>query len=537
MKKFFVFLIIMLVFTTICIYATEKTDVLSLQEQTTEASFYEKDGQSYLEWKRMPYPCFYKVEVFYPTSGKLPEEADYHKAVEEYTLSSTYKLPGTAIPTSYRITAYGIFGAVNGPSEYIENPTFSAPLRPVPIFKYDSQAPASVMPFLVWHTIPGGVLYELEILSGPPDKEFGTALSKKNHLYSTQQVFTNGYQIDLKPFLKHKNLYWRVRALNLQKQPVGEFCEAQPLVIDESLPVPNKPMLNTFDQMPNFKQPLYPVYSWIPINGTMNYEVELMTTPPPEENNTAPAPNRVWQRSVINSFNCYDEYPRPYAGDYYWRVRGIDANGNTIGTYSDTAHFVVTSNADGIKAAAFGDSITHGGGNISFSPANLEYSYTTYLDFDCVNLGRSGDTSHATMLRFDQDVLPYKPKNLLILTGSNSLRNPLTSAQDIIGDLQEIQTHCLRNNIRPIFLTLMPINPQAIMKAFKTPTDPNWHKKMTLVNQFIRSQNYYIDLEPYFYDEKKQILSPDFSTDGLHPDIIGKMLMAEIINIHKDLLK
>lgn len=537
MKKFLVFLLTILAFTTICIYATEKTDVLNLRAQSIEATFYENDGHAYLEWKRMPYPCFYKVEIFYPTSGKLSEVPDYHKTLEEYTFKSVYNLPGTAIPTSYRITAYGIFGAVSGPSEYIANPAFTEPIRPVPIFKYDSESPASVMPFLIWHTVPGSVMYELELLSGAPDNEFGTSLSKNNHLYSTQKIFTNGYQIDLKPFLNQKNLYWRVRAMNPKKQPIGEFCEVQPLIVDQNLPVPNKPMLNTFDQMPNFRQPLYPVYSWIPINGTLNYEVELMTTPPPEENNSEPAPNRVWQRSVNDAFNCYDEYPRLYAGDYYWRVRGIDAKGNTVGTYSDTAHFVVASNANGVKAAAFGDSITHGGGNISFSPSSLEYSYTTYLDFNCVNLGRSGDTSHTTMLRFNQDVLPYKPKNLLILTGSNSLRDPWTGPQDIISDLQEIQMHCLRNNIRPIFLTLMPLNPQAIMTAFNTPTDPNWQNKMTLVNQYIRSQNYYIDLEPYFYDSKKQIMSPDLSTDGLHPDIIGKMLMAEIINIHKDLLK
>ena len=32
-------------------------------------------------------------------------------------------------------------------------------------------------------------------------------------------------------------------------------------------------------------------------------------------------------------------------------------------------------------------------------------------------------------------------------------------------------------------------------------------------------------------------MAPEFATDGLHPDIYGKMLMAEIINEHQYLLK
>ena len=91
-----------------------------------------------------------------------------------------------------------------------------------------------------------------------------------------------------------------------------------------------------------------------------------------------------------------------------------------------------------VYAAALGDSITHGGGAISSSPAFLEYSYTTYLSFECLNLGRSGDTSHTTLERFDQDVLPLHPANLLILTGSNSLRAD-TPAQEIIKDLDAIR--------------------------------------------------------------------------------------------------
>lgn len=60
---------------------------------------------------------------------------------------------------------------------------------------------------------------------------------------------------------------------------------------------------------------------------------------------------------------------------------------------------------------------------------------------------------------------------------------------------------------------------------------------MTAVNMWIRSQDFYIDIEPYFYDAQKQILDTRLSTDGLHPDIDGKRMMAEIINQHRDVFQ
>ena len=186
--------------------------------------------------------------------------------------------------------------------------------------------------------------------------------------------------------------------------------------------------------------------------------------------------------------------------------------------------------------ATFGDSITHGGGAVSFSPANLEYSYDTYLDIPAINIGRSGDTSETSLKRFETDVLPIRPRNLIIMTGSNSLRASHITAKMVIDDLDTIVKKCQENDIRPILLTLPPVNPANIMRAFRTPTDPNWFIKMQTINKYIRSQQYYIDLEPYFYDNTHTMLAPQWANDGLHADIQGKMLMAEIINQHLDLL-
>lgn len=534
MKKFFLFTIILLSFTVFSLYMAEKTDIIGLRGMTLTTSFDENDGRMVLSWDPLPYPCIYRVETYSRTTGLVEGEPEEHFLASATTMNASYEVPRSGIATFYRVTAYGIFGQLTEPSTPIENPIYTRePLTPSTIYHYTEENPASLRPFLVWHSIPNAVCYELELLSGLPEQENGTTLDKKNHLDSTQMIFTNGYQVDLSAYAKRKFIYYRVRALDIHHQPIGEFSQAEPLYIDAALPPPNRPLLNEFDQMPDFTMPIYPVYQWIPLNGVTRYEVELLINPPAEEHGTQPDSTRVWQMTVDPGAACYDEYARRYAGDYYWRVRAVDKQGNTIGTWSDTAHFVVKQQPERVPVAVLGDSITHGGGAVSNSPAALEYSYTTYMDFPCLNLGRSGDTSHTTLERFDQDVLPFSPLNLLILTGTNSLRSAAISSEDVIRDLSALQQKCRKNNIRPIFMTLMPISPKNIAFAFQSATDPRWAQKMQRINAWIRDQDYYIDLEPYFYDTAHRELATELSVDGLHPDVRGKMLMGEIINMNR----
>lgn len=535
MKKFFAFLFIIFIFTAITAFIAEKTDILGIRDLPLQSSFAEHDGHIVLAWEPMPYPCYYKVETYAPTTGLVDGEPEKRLIESHYTAGSTYEVPSTAIPNEYQVTAYGMFGALTNPSAPIANPVY-AKNSPTPIYHYTEDNPASVMPFLVWHSFPNAVCYEVELLSGPPDNEGGTADSVSNHLESTNQIFTNGWQADLKKYAQRKFIYWRVRALDIHHKPIGEFSPAEPLYINPDLAVPASPLINDFDQMTPFQMPVYPVYQWIPLHDAKLYEVEVLTEPPAAEQDTQPSPDRFWHKTVNNAAACYDEYARPYAGDYYWRVRAVDKAGHTIGTWSASAHFTMPELPARVPVAVLGDSITHGGGAVSNSPAALEYSYPTYFDFPCINLGRSGDTAQMTLNRFDQDVLPLQPVNLLILTGSNSLRAVNISAESVINDLTAIKKKCQENDIRPVFLTLMPVNPANIQFAFHTGTDPNWALKMHKINSWIRQQEYFIDLEPYFYDPSKKFMDNSFSIDGLHPDIRGKMLMGEIINQHKDVL-
>ena len=94
---FFSFLTIICCFTILCIFLTEKTDLLNLKNYRVSASFTEENGDTLLSWSRYPYPCFYQVDTYYKTTGLVEGEPEYHKVASAYTMNDTYVVPPTAI--------------------------------------------------------------------------------------------------------------------------------------------------------------------------------------------------------------------------------------------------------------------------------------------------------------------------------------------------------------------------------------------------------------------------------------------------------
>ena len=82
----------------------------------------------------------------------------------------------------------------------------------------------------------------------------------------------------------------------------------------------------------------------------------------------------------------------------------------------------------------------------------------------------------------------------------------------------------------------MPINPANLQNAFHTPTDPDWYAKLQKINEYIKRQEFVVDIEPYFYDAQGT-MNVALSVDGIHPDLRGKMLIGELISKHKNLFQ
>jgi len=489
-----------------------------------------------LTWSKIPYFAYYEVEILNRNPNTPPSSIPAYRIAKYRTFDNTINFDQNFPENTYlRVSAHSLFHKPIGfysdsiPISDLKSADDVKILKPVSIINYPVATPAPSIPLLMWTVIPGSVYYEIEFLSAPPENPNDIQPSRYQ-IFSSREVFTNGYHINLSSYSTN-HLYWRVRALNFNGEPIGVFSDANEIFINHKLPQILKPISNAGYKEANMPMPLYPVYSWIPIIEAITYEVELTTAPPENPNGTMPSKYRTRHHLVQGGTDYYDEEPLITPGTYYWRVRGLDANGKPVGVYSDAEPFTVDLTL-GNYAATFGDSITHGGGAISYSPADLEYSFQTYLSFPTINIGKSGDTSEAMVNRFDKDVLPYHPKFLIIMGGSNSLRGGIPATQ-VIKELSTIRDKCLVHGIRPIFLTLPPINPEAINQAFSEETIPDWQKEFTTVNNFIRKQRYYIDLEPYFMNENRA-LPLHYATDGLHLDIEGKKLMALIINSNWD---
>ena len=396
--------------------------------------------------------------------------------------------------------------------------------KPIPTAHFSRQNPASIKPLLTWTKVEGAVAYEFEILSKPPQNSDKPA-SASSVFYSTNKVYVNGYNADLSGYFKGDEFYWRVRGLDVNRRPISSFSEIQEVYIDRRQDLVQQPVLTSFFNQSPGATLLYPVYAWIPIAGAAQYEVEILDDLPENPNGIDPSVHRI-DSAIAVGFDYYDQVARISENPFFWRVRGLDEDGNPVGVYSDAGHFSVNP-TDHVDVATYGDSITHGGGSISYSPADWEYSYQHYLDFPTINLGKSGDTAQTMVERFDQDVLPFHPQYLIIMGGSNSLRGGVT-AEDVISDLKQLKEKCLANDIRPVFLTLPSINPDNIKKVFDQPTAPGWQTQMRLVNDFIRTQ-VHVDVA----NEMKSangILPTRLAIDGLHVDIEGKKKIAGAIN-------
>ena len=376
---------------------------------------------------------------------------------------------------------------------------------------------------LTWDNAQDAVMYELQVATTPFKKKRAT--SKEQIVYSTTEIFTPGVELNLALFNEAQlnKLYFRVRPLDLDKNPIAEFSRGAAL--SKGIINPQKPTPTAFLKK-GHPAALYPVYSWIPVLGASRYEVEITNRPPENANAVQPSQYRVLSYTIEGGFDCYDTHAYTDAGRYYWRVRALGADNEPIGTYSDAICFNVQTSSH--KWAAFGDSITHGGGAISNPPSDERFEYVSYLPFPVKNLGKSGDTIAMMVERFETDVLPFKPQYMFVLGGSNSIRGG-TSGESVIADLQTIKEKCALNGITPIFLTLPPINPERIQRVFNEPTADNWQEELAKVNDFIRNQPNAIEIYSLLADEQG-LLPVEYAEDGLHPDISGKKIMARSVN-------
>ena len=373
---------------------------------------------------------------------------------------------------------------------------------------------------LTWPQNLNAVRSEVEIFKKiPKDLRADTPIA--NAIYRNTHVYTNSLMLDMRQWQAEKPLFYRVRAYDLDGHPIGPY--SQPADVESALfkternaPIPHDPYGKGYGSVL-----LYPVYAYTGNPNAARYEIEVTSKYPENLHGFSPSVHRIYAAKTELT-DLYDDAPR--TGTYYWRVRGMDSMGKPVGEWSLPQE--IKNPVKHWKAAVYGDSISHGGGHLSFGPADLAYSYESYLDFPSINLSQSGDTSEAMVKRFEKDVLPFSPEYLLILGGTNSLRAGVPAA-DVISDLKEIQRKCREHGITPILMTLPPINPGNIQKAFDEPTYEGWKASFDEVNAFIRGEVHIDTAAPF---EEMEELPTWLALDGIHGDWNMKRMMAEVIN-------
>ena len=279
----------------------------------------------------------------------------------------------------------------------------------------------------------------------------------------------------------------------------------------------NPPILTAeFDQMA-FMQ-LYPTFSWEPLPKSEFYEVRVVKMS-----------TKKIVRELFNSegFNRVTDWePFTETGEYYWQVRVVDKKHKPLSDWSEKKYFEVTAP---VAFAALGDSITHGGA--SYIPAGqISCQWETFCDIPIKNLGRSGDTTEMMINRFEKDVLPFKPRVLIIMGGINDVREGKKAAE-VIKNLENLRGKCLEHEIIPVFCTITPMNPEKIKQRGIFITDGEWQEQREKINFWIKQTPYFIDVAAELTDELGY-LRADLTPDGLHPALRGKKLMGEKISAY-----
>ncbi len=377
----------------------------------------------------------------------------------------------------------------------------------------DDKVPAQLPEYihtvrLSWEPVPGAVSYQVAIMRGKENVPENVVSVKRG-------IFTNGYELDTSVMRSAKEYYWKVCPLDATGKYIKLYSELKPLAAQELNPVAPKPTTE-FESMAY--APLYPVFSWVPTKDGKYYDIRVYRQ---EDGQDVKIREMTTQGSVY-----YEDAGYTWPGKYYWQVRSRNESGTHETEWSQPSWFTVTNQ---VKVAALGDSITHGGGAVSTPPGYVMYNWETYSQVPVKNLGYSGDTVAAMAARFDSDVLPFKPKILVIMGGVNDFRSG-GQAEDIIYYLQQIGDKCRANGIIPVYATATPINPHFMSNwSYITPAAEGWKEQQVKLNQWIMSQQYAVDVASPMTD-CYGLLMDEATTDGLHPDVMGKKIIGQSVS-------
>lgn len=176
------------------------------------------------------------------------------------------------------------------------------------------------------------------------------------------------------------------------------------------------------------------------------------------------------------------------------------------------------------QTVLLGDSITD-----FFNWYELFYDFSKTTGQAVYNRGISGDTTDRLLERMHDNVLNIKPRNIVILIGTNDIGKGLPlefSVQNVDSILKEIKENCPETNL--ILQAVYPVN-----KPMRFTNEKRTNKKIDLMNkEFVKLSEkhncHWLDLTEKLRGNDEN-LNKDFTFDGLHVNVEAYKIIAENI--------
>lgn len=170
-----------------------------------------------------------------------------------------------------------------------------------------------------------------------------------------------------------------------------------------------------------------------------------------------------------------------------------------------------------------GDSITEG-----FSFMELFAEYMALTSTPVYNRGISGDTSDRLLERLEKTVLCIKPKNLVLLIGTNDLgvgADPAFTVSNVEKIVEQSKKRCKDINI--IIEGVYPINPTVNKQGKRN------NKAIAEINRGLaelakKHKVQFLDLTNSLSDESG-LLKREFTYDGLHATAAAYEVIAKAV--------
>jgi lysophospholipase L1-like esterase len=139
------------------------------------------------------------------------------------------------------------------------------------------------------------------------------------------------------------------------------------------------------------------------------------------------------------------------------------------------------------------------------------------------NRGLGCDLSSNAVFRFDTDVIQRHPRTVVILIGTNDVAK--SQASSVPDSIEAMVEAAGKNNIRVILCSILPVRGRHI-RHHPLGTVQDLNEKLKSLSK--KKGADYVDLNSVLSDEKGH-LRPEYTDDGLHPNIAGYMAMTGTI--------